>query len=203
MAETKKAEEKKSSNTLLYVGIGCLVIIVILGVIGSLAFNFFAKKIGTGIVQKAIEEKTGVKTNIQDLEKGKMTFTDEKTGTSIDIGSNKIPSSFPSDFPLYPGMKLLSSMSGSEKSKGMGFWLTFTTPDSYEKVAAFYKTELPKAGYKETATYAQGDTSTTTITKSTYSGTVSVSRADSATETTVIIMLGQDSADTGSDASEE
>ncbi len=192
MTESKNVSTKKTTNPLIFVGIGCLVLLVILGVVTSIAMKFFAKKIGTGIVQNMIESKTGVKTNISDLEKGKMSFTDEKTGTSIDIGSNKIPESFPKDFPIYPGMKLISTMSGSEKSKGLGYWLTFTTSDESTKVQAYYKTSLSSSGWKETATYSAGDTSTTTISKGSMSGTVSVSRPDSSKETTVIVMLGDD-----------
>lgn len=193
MAESKQVASKKSNNPLVIVGIGCLVLLVVLGIISSVLMRFFAKKIGTGLIQSAIENKTGVKTNLQDLEKGKVTFTDEKTGTSIDIGSNKIPDAFPKDFPMYPGMKLLSSMSGSEKAKGAGFWLTFTTSDAMKPVTDYYKTALAKNGWKETATYAAGDTSTTTISKTGYSGTLSISRADNAKDTTIIIMLGDDS----------
>ena len=202
MADSKNVTAKKSTNPLVFVGIGCLILVVILGVVTTIAMKFFAKKIGTGIVQNMIESKTGVKTNISDLEKGKMSFTDEKTGTSIDIGSNKIPDSFPKDFPIYPGMKLISSMSGSEKSKGLGYWLTFTTSDESAKVQSYYKTSLNSSGWKETATYSAGDTSTTTISKGSMSGTLSVSRPDSAKETTIIVMLGDD-ASTATDQIEE
>src|SRR3989344_3507920 len=94
---------KKKVNPLVFVGIGCLVLLVLLGVGSTIVTKFFAKQIGTGLVEKAIESKTGVKTNIEDLEKGKMTFTDEKTGAKVDIGTNEVPDTFPKDFPLYPG----------------------------------------------------------------------------------------------------
>jgi len=194
MAESKKTTEKKSTNPLVFVGIGCLVLLVILGIITSIAMKFFAKKIGTGIVQNVIESKTGVKTNISDLEEGKMTFTDKKTGTSIDIGSNTIPATFPKDFPIYSGMKLQSSMTGSEKTKGAGYWLTFTSQDTFNAVSTFYKSALTKSGWKETGTFASGDTSTTTLSKNGMSGTLSISRAEDANETTIIVMLGDDSA---------
>ncbi len=192
MAETKSTDTKKSTNPLVFIGIGCLVLLVVIGVIASFAMKFFAEKIGKGIVQNVIESKTGVKTNIQDLEKGKMTFTDSKTGTSINIGSDKIPDTFPKDFPIYAGMKLLSSMSGTEKQKNTGFWLTFSSPDSFEKVSAFYKTALPKNGWTEDAAYTAGKTSTATINKGKYSGSLSITQEENAKETNVIIMLGDD-----------
>lgn len=182
--------DKKSTNPLVYVGIGCLALIVIIGIISTIAFKFFAKKIGTGLVQSVIESKTGVKTNLQDLEKGKMTFTDEKTGTTIDVGSTKIPDSFPKDFPIYSGMKLVSSLTGEKNLKGAGYWLTFSSTDSFDKINAYYTSELPKNGWKESASYAAGGTSTKTVTKGALSGTLSITREDNTKETQVLIMLG-------------
>ncbi len=193
MAESKNTTTKKSTNPLVFVGVGCLVLLVLIGIGASVVMKFFAKQIGTGIVQNMIESKTGVKTNISDLEKGKMTFTDKKTGTSIDIGSSTIPATFPKDFPIYSGMKLQSSMSGAEKNKNAGYWLTFTSADSYDTITNYYKSALSKAGWKETGTFASGDTSTTTVSKNGMSGTLSISKTSDAKETTIIIMLGDDS----------
>ena len=191
MADTQTTA-KKTTNPLMIAGIGCLIVLVVLGVVSTIVMKFFAKKIGTIMIQSAIESKTGMKTNIEDLEKGKMTITDKKTGASIDIGSNKIPDSFPKDFPIYSGMKLLSSMSGSDKAKSAGYWLTFSTPDSFDTVTTYYKSSLSKNGWKETATYSAGDTSTTTVTKGIYSGTLSITKTENAKETNIIIMLGDD-----------
>lgn len=192
---TNSSTNKKSGgNPLLYVGIGCLVLIVVVGIIASIAFKFFAKKIGVGALQSAIESKTGVKTNLQDLEQGKMSFTDEKTGTKIDIGSNKIPDTFPKDFPLYPGMKLVSSLSGAGGTNGSGYWLTFSTPDTFEKVSGFYSSELTKNGWKESSNYTAGNTSARTVEKGILNGTVSITRGDDAKETEVLIMLGAQNA---------
>lgn len=131
--------QKKGTNPLVIVGIGCLVLLVVIGVVSSIAIKFFAKRIGTGLLQNAIESKTGVKTNLQDIANGKMSFTDEKTGAKMDIGSGKIPDTFPKDFPLYPGVKVTSVLSGAQQGKSSGYWLTLSTADSMDKVAAFIK----------------------------------------------------------------
>lgn len=193
-------ENKKSTNPLVFVGIGCLVLLVVVGVGISFALKFFAKNIGTSLVEKAIESKTGVKTQLSDLEKGKMTLTDEKTGTTIDIGSSTIPSSFPKDFPLYPGMKLLSSMAGSGKTSDSGYWLTFSTPDSFDTVSAYYKSELTKKGWKEQGTFTSGSSLTTAVSNAKYSGSLSITRESDSKETNVIIMLGEEAV--GSPATE-
>jgi hypothetical protein len=191
MADAKKTE-KKGANPLLIVGIGCFVLLVILGVVGSIAMKFFAKKIGTGLLQSAIESKTGVKTNLSDVENGKFSFTDQKTGAKVDIGSDKLPDTFPKDFPVYPGAKVTGVLSGTEKGKSTGAWVTFTTADSKDKVASFYTANLKSNGWTEESTFTSGDTVTETVSKGTMNGTVGITRASDATETEIIVMLGVD-----------
>jgi hypothetical protein len=188
MAETKT--EKKGTNPIVFVGIGCLVLLVLLGVAGSIFVKFFAKNVGVGLLQGAIEKKTGVKTNLQDIEKGKMTFTDEKTGAKVDIGSTTLPDTFPKDFPVYPGAKVTGVLSGTQKGKSSGFWVTLTTSDSVDKVAAYYKTNLKANGWSTTATYAAGDTSTNVVEKGTLSGTVAVTKGTGSKETDIVIAIG-------------
>lgn len=192
--DSKKGESvnKKSTNPLVFVGIGCLVLIVVIGLVVSLIVRFFAKQVGTGLLQKAIENKTGVKTNLQDLEKGKMTFTDSKTGAQVDIGGGKVPDTFPKDFPLYPGAKVTSSLSGAQAGKANGFWLTLSTGDAMDAVTAFYKNQFTKNSWVIGQTYTAGDTLTETITKGTWSGSLAVTRGASDKETTIVIILGSD-----------
>lgn len=190
MAETKA--EKKGTNPLVVVGIGCLVLLVLLGVASSFVIKFFAKKVGTSLIQGAIEGKTGIKTNLQDLEKGKMTFTDPKTGSKVDIGSGKIPDTFPKDFPIYPGAIVTSAMSGSEKGKSNGFWVTLSTADALDKVVSYYTGKLQAAGWETTANYSAGGTSTQTVTKGNLNGSLAVTREGDAKETQIMIILGSD-----------
>lgn len=192
---TKKAESnpaKKSTNPLVFVGVGCLVLLVLLGVGGAIVMKFFAKNIGQNLVEKAIESKTGVKTNIEDLEKGKMTFTDSKTGATVDIGSNSVPEDFPKDFPLYKGAKVTSSLSGAQAGKSNGYWLTMATPDAADKVVSFYKTELPKNGWTVESTFAANEMTNYGVSKGTWKGSVSAGRNDDESETQIIIILGEE-----------
>lgn len=190
MADAKKPV-KKGTNPLLIVGIGCFVLLVLLGVVSSIAIKFFAKQIGLGVLQGVIQSKTGVKTNLSDIEKGNMTFTDEKTGAKVDVGaSSTLPDAFPKDFPVYPGAKVTGVLSGSEKGKSTGAWVTFTTADSKDAVVSFYKTNLASNGWTEESTFASGDTTTETVSKGTMNGTVGITRAADAKETEIIVMLG-------------
>lgn len=191
MADAKKPV-KKGTNPLLIVGIGCFILLVLLGVASSIAIKFFAKQIGVGVLQGVIQSKTGVKTNLGDIEKGKLSFTDDKTGAKVDIGSDKLPDTFPKDFPVYPGAKVTGVLSGTEKGQSTGAWVTFTTADAKDTVASFYKTNLASNGWTEESTFASGDTTTQTVSKGTMSGTVGITRAADATETQIIVMLGVD-----------
>jgi hypothetical protein len=188
---TNTTNTKKQTNPLVYIGIGCLVLIVLIGLGGAIVGRFFAKKVSVGLLQNAIEQKTGVKTNLQDVEKGKVTFTDTKTGAKVDIGSGKIPDTFPKDFPLYPNAKVASAMSGAQAEKNNGFWLTMTTPDSVDAVSTFYKSQLGATGWTIDATYTAGNTTTETMSKSGWSGSLAISSDSSSKETQIVIILGQ------------
>lgn len=192
MAKAKEAAApaKKATNPLVFVGVGCLVLLVLLGVGSAFAMKFFANTVGKNLVEKAIESKTGVKTNISDLENGKMTFTDSKTGAKVNIGSGEVPDTFPKDFPLYPGAKVTSSLSGAESGEGSGFWLTLSTPDALDKVTAYYKKELAGSGWNTESAFSANDTTTQGIKKGDWQGSLSIGKSDE--ETQIVIILGQD-----------
>ena len=189
---TDKKSDKKKTNPLVYVGIGCLALLVFAGIGMAIVGKFFASKIAGGMLGKVIENKTGVKTSIQDLENGKMTFTDSKTGATVDVGSGKVPVNFPKDFPIYPGAKVTSSLSGGTQGEGSGFWLTLTTGDAVEAVADFYTKGFASGGWTIEATYTANDATTQTVKKGTMSGNVSIAREDEGT-TQIVIVLGEDS----------
>ncbi|MBI5019213.1 hypothetical protein HZB58_02995 [Candidatus Gottesmanbacteria bacterium] len=189
-AKEAAAPAKKTTNPLVFVGVGCLVLLVLLGVGSALAMKFFANTVGKNLVEKAIESKTGVKTNISDLENGKMTFTDSKTGAKVNIGSGEVPDTFPKDFPLYPGAKVTSSLSGAESGEGSGFWLTLATPDALDKVTAYYKKELAASGWNTESTFSANDTTTQGIKKGDWQGSLSIGKSDD--ETQIVIILGED-----------
>jgi hypothetical protein len=67
-----------------------------------------------------------------------------------------------------------------------------STPDSVDKVTAFYKTELAKNGWTIEATYAAAGTTTETMSKGTFSGSLAISSDSGSKETQIVIILGQD-----------
>ncbi len=196
MADTKhdgKQEAKKKTSPLVYIGIGCLILVALIA-IGTFAVGkFVASKVKDGMLGKVIENQTGIKTNIQDLENGKMTFTDEKTGTTVNLGSGEVPETFPKDFPIYPGAKVTSSLSGANNGQGNGFWLTLTTSDPFETVTKYYTAALRDNGWttEATAMYAQ-NSSTQTVKKGTLTGSVSIMKDEGSAGTQIVIVMGED-----------
>lgn len=190
MANDKTA--KKSTNPIVMVGIGCLILLALIGIVISIIMHFFAKRVGVGLLQGAIENRTGVKTNLQDLANGKMSFTDTKTGSSVNIGSGTLPDAFPKDFPVYPGAKVTSSMSGSDKGASSGFWVTLTTSDDLGKVSSFYKSAFATNGWTIGTTFSAGNTATESVTKGNWSGTVAFSQDTSKKETDIVVAMGQE-----------
>lgn len=197
MADAKKVESKskKGLPTIAIVGIGCVGVLVLLAIVGTIVSNIIFKNMGgagTSLFQKAIESKTGIKANLKDLEEGKMSFTDPKTGATVDIGSNKLPDNFPKDFPVYPGSKVTSAASGSEKGEGSTFWVSFTSGDSVDKISSYYTSELAKNGWETEGTYQSDEGATQSVTKGSWSGTVAVMRESDDTETTIAVMLNEE-----------
>ena len=110
----------------------------------------------------------------------------------MDIGSGKIPDTFPKDFPLYPGAKVTSAVSGAQSGQNNGFWLTMSTTDSVDTVGTFYKSKLASNGWTIDATYTASGTTTETISKSGWSGSLAISNESSSKETQIVIILSQE-----------
>ena len=167
------------------------IVLVVLGIIISAVMGMVLKKAGSALLNKAVESQTGIKTNIEDLEKGKMTFTDPKTGAKVEINSGEIPADFPKSFPLYPGAKLAATLSGNNKDDEGGYWLTFTTGDGFSKVADYFKTNLAAKGWTAQNVFEAGDNTTMSVKGNNMEGTVSVSRTGDSKETTIVVMLSE------------
>jgi len=194
--EAPAVAKKKGVNPLVAVGIGCFVLLFLVGTAISIGMKFFAKKAGTSLLQGFIENKTGVKTNLGDIEKGKVTFTDPKTGQTVNVGGETLPETFPKDFPVYKGAKVVGSVSNTQAGTGNGFLVTFTTTDSLDKVVAFYKSGLTASGWDTTSAFNSDAVQTWSITKGTQEGGVTIS-ADNET-TSILVTLGEKEAPTGS-----
>lgn len=166
--------------------IGCVGLLVILGIILGVAGSVIFSKLGINFMKKAVETKTGMSL---DAEGKTMTIKDSKTGAEINIGETKIPADFPKDFPLYPGATVEGNISGAENKAGKGFWLIMTSSDAAEKVSAFYTTNLPKNGWTVGNTINIGPSSTWEITKGDMTGAVIIGTDDKTKGTSIVITL--------------
>lgn len=185
----KTEEKKKGLPPIAMVGIGCLAILVLLSIVGSAITGFLASRFGFALFKKGVEMKTGISIN---TEKGKEGFTykDKETGAEVVIGQEKIPDTFPKDFPIYPGAKPAGTMSGADKKQEVGFWLMLTTKDAVEKVDAYYQKELKANGWTAGQSFAVKGSSTVTVSKGDLAGSVTIAGDEKTKETSIVILLG-------------
>ena len=184
--ETKEVKKSKGLPTIAIVSIGCLAIIIIISIVMGVAGSFIFSKFGLNMMKKGIESQTGVSIN---GEGDGISITDPKTGNKVSVGEQKIPADFPADFPIYDGAKPTGSLSGSESGDQKGFWIVLTTPDSIDKVTAFYQTNLKAKGWTVTNTLQITDSTTYTVEKAKLNGTVTVGSDKDAKETTIFVTL--------------
>jgi hypothetical protein len=98
--------------------------------------------------EKVVEKATGTDVDLGSSS-GTVTVRDPKSGAVIQAGAS-LPDGWPSSAaPLYPGAKIVGSVSTPE-----GKHVTFTTKDSPAQVDAFYKAKLPG---KQEAALDMGD----------------------------------------------
>ncbi len=191
--EKPESTKKKGLPTIVKIGLGCLIALIILGVVLTVVGGFIFKKLGSAFLSKSIEQKTGIQTNLSDIEKGKVSFTDPKTGAKLDVGGGTIPQDFPKDFPVYPGSKVLSSLSGNQNGQGNGFWLTLSTPDSVDQVKSYYETNLKANGWTFESTIGAGVGVNWTVTKETLNGYLTIDKSPETNQTALLIVLGEGS----------
>lgn len=183
---TDSTKSSKINSFVIFIVGGVAILFIV-----SLIIGFLVKKAGTTLFQGALENKTDVKTNLKDIEKGKITFTDTKTGQTVDIGGEKLPDAFPKDFPIYQGAKVVSSISNIQQGKGNGLLVTFTIPSGQglSKVVPFYKSGLNTSGWTITSSFDSDTIQTWAIAKGTKEGSVSITSERD--QMTVVVTLGE------------
>jgi hypothetical protein len=182
-------QPKKKIPTIAIVGIGCLGLLMLVGIGISIAGRVIFSKFGANLVKQGIESKTGVKIDTSG-KNGALSLTDSKTGESVNIGDQKIPDNFPKDFPIYPGAKPSGSLSGNnQKEQSQGFWIVLQSNDNLDKVKSFYADALTKNGWTIDNTMTINDMSTYTVKKGNLSGGVTVSRGKDDKQTTITVTL--------------
>ena len=179
--------KSKPLPTGLKIVIGCVGILVIIGILIGVTGQVIFSKMGVNFMKKGIEKKTGIS---MDTAGKNMTIKDDTTGAEINIGTEgKIPADFPKDFPIYPGVKVEGNISGAENKAGKGFWLILSTTDGAAKVTAFYETNLAKNGWEIGSTMNIGTSATWEISKGDMSGGLIVGEDEEKTGASIVITL--------------
>lgn len=130
-----------------------LVVLVIgLVVISLSACSAVSDKIGEKASEKIIEKSTGGKV---DINGGNVKIKSKDGKGELNVGSQKLPDSFPKDFPVYKGAKVEGSMTSTENGKTTMI-VTLSTTDKYSAVADYYKSSLPNSGYTVASTMDVG-----------------------------------------------
>ena len=103
-------------------------------------------------------------------------FFAKKAGVvqTVNVGGEELPDTFPKDFPIYPGAKIVSSVSSN------GLLVTFTAPDGHglAKVVPFYKNGLGTSGWTITSSFDSDTIQTWAIAKGTTEGSVSITTSE-------------------------
>jgi hypothetical protein len=124
-------------------------VIIAMVVVGVLVLGGITRsiehRVGNSLAERAIEASTGGKVNV-DSDNGSVTVkTDQGTWST----SDKLPSDWPTDVPVYPG----ATVQGSVAAQGQtaGHYVGLVTSDDAAKAIAWYKGELAAKGWKVTA----------------------------------------------------
>ena len=181
--EEKKAEKPaKGQNKLV------IVLVLVAVVLAGLYFvgRTLSRKIGEGIAGRFLSGLSGKNVKV-DNQGDKVTITGEDGKVAFEAGGD-LPESFPKDFPVYSGAKLVNSFSASGE-EGDGVSVIWETGDSFDKVTAFYKTKLTESGWKVESTFEQKDSFTSSFKKGEVGGFIGVTIGDG-NKVTISVTIG-------------
>lgn len=116
-------------------------------------------------------------------------------------GSKSLPSDFPSDFPVYDGADYQGGVQSTQQGV-TGFYATWQTGDSVDKVQQWYTDKFKDGTWKSTTTVNSGDGHYIAVQNkddASREGFVSISTSDN--KTTIGVLVGKNlSGNSGSDA---
>lgn len=158
---------------------GCLGLIILLGIISTIAGGFMLRSM-PNFIQDALE-KEGI--NV-DQKNGNVTITDKDSNSNLSAGESlELPSNFPSDIPTYSSAKVTFKYTQNKDGS-----VIFSTSDNVTKVKSYYTSEMKKKGWTGKDTLDINDISYNTYTKGNYSTTISVGKqTDDESKTSISI----------------
>jgi hypothetical protein len=162
-----------------------LVVLAVILVGAYLLGRVVTRKAGDFLAGRVLSGVTGGNVKV-DESGGKVTFENSEGKVSFE-GGDKLPEGFPADFPLYPGAKIVSSFTANTDGKD-GMSVAWETGDSVEAVSSFYKSNLVANGWKVSATFEQGDSTTTSFEKEGWGGFMGITSTEG--KTTISATVG-------------
>ncbi len=113
-------------------------------------------------------------------------------GAAMDAATSEIAASLPAFAPLYPGAKVVSTISGSDGGGGSGAVITLETPDPMADVLAFYDARIADAGAESQMKMDQPQSAMRAVAdKEGGSGTM-ILVSDGGANRTITLTVGQD-----------
>jgi hypothetical protein len=128
-----------------------LLTLALITAVAPLGCKKIREKMEQKVAEKAVEGMTGGQVQI---EGDKVTVNGKDGNGSVQFGTAKLPDDWPSEIPVYPGAKLLTAMTTTDKGVS-GHVLTLETTDSVDKVITYYKSKL--SGYKSMLDMSSGE----------------------------------------------
>lgn len=138
---------QKNSTMKIIIGVVVAFLVLMAGC------RMITRSVGEKMVEKMIENGSGVKTDV-DMKNGSMKFTNEE-GT-VTTG-NALPDDWPKDIPTYPGATIQFSGTANPDNEAPGMATMMTTADSADAVATFYQTAMKNGGWKIESTMKMGE----------------------------------------------
>lgn len=180
--EAKEEKPGKKQNKLV------MVLVVVAIILAGLYFlgRTLSRKIGEGIAGRLLSGISGKNVKV-DNQGDKVTLTGEGGEVSFEAGGD-LPESFPKDFPVYPGARLVNSFS-AEGEEGDGVSVVWESGDSFDKVSDFYRKKLQEDGWKVESTFEQKDSFTSSFKKGEVGGFIGVTIGDEG-KVTVSVTIG-------------
>ncbi|MBM3288724.1 MAG: hypothetical protein FJY92_01095 [Candidatus Hydrogenedentes bacterium] len=125
-------------------------LVALLAAVGMVQFGC-GKEASETTAEKAVEsamKASGQEADVT-IKDNAMTVTTKDGSSSFGEGA-KVPDNWPSDVPIYDGLKILAAVAAPQ-----AFTVTGTTGDSLDKLTAYYKEQATKNGWAEDSVMSQ------------------------------------------------
>lgn len=163
------------------------------------------KKVSEIAVEQAVKAASGGQADVK-LDNGQMTITTKEEGktstiTTSDQGGTiqvtgekgtatmtmgdqaKVPDGWPKEVPVYAGLKIELAQADQGAN---AFTVAGSSPDAYDKVAAFYEKTFKDAGWSESLNMKQPDSIMLSYGKDNRQAVITATKTETGTELSVV-----------------